>query len=174
VAKKICESLKATASSRWSNVGHIFGIPAASSELTSLVCRVQEKLTESNVGHIFGIPAASSELTSLVCRVQEKLTEEAIHSIHSNSTAKSTNTDQDGDFVEELKKLKQEQHDTKRELDRLKQLCVKHQIDTSTRKQKEERTGEQCATKGGRAANRVPVASTTPPAVDDTAAGADA
>jgi hypothetical protein len=69
VAKKICESLKATVVSR-----------------------------RSRVGHIFGIPVASSDLTSLVCRVQEKLTEESIHSIHSNSTAKAPKTDQDGDF----------------------------------------------------------------------------
>jgi hypothetical protein len=77
VVKKICESLKTTTVSRW-----------------------------SHVGHIFGIPAASSELTSLVCRVQEKLTEEVIHSIHSNSTVKAPKTDQDGDFAAELKKLK--------------------------------------------------------------------
>ncbi len=67
-----------------------------------------------------------------------------------------------------------DQHDTKRELDRLKQLCAKHEIDTSTRKQKEERKGEQCAAKGGRAAKRVPAASTAPPAADDAAAVADA
>jgi hypothetical protein len=96
----------------------------------------------SSVGHIFGIPVVSSELTSLVCHVQEKLVEEDIHSIQSNSTVKAPKTDQDGDFTTERKKLKQEQHDTKRELDRLKQLCDKHQIDTSTRKQKEERKGE--------------------------------
>jgi hypothetical protein len=110
VVKKICESLKTTTASRW-----------------------------SHVGRIFGIPAASSEFTSLVCRVQEKFTEEAIRSIHSNSTVKVTKTDQDADFTTERKKLKQEHHDTKGELDRLKQLCTKNQIDTSTRKQKEER-----------------------------------
>ncbi len=145
VAKKICESLKSTAASR-----------------------------RSRVGHIFGIPTDSSELTSLVCRVQEKLTEEDIRSIHSNSTAKASKTDQDGDIVTERKKLKQEQHDTKSELDRLKQLCAKHQINTSTRKQKEDRKGEQRAVKGDRTANRTPSASTVPPASDDVAAGADA
>jgi hypothetical protein len=61
VVKKISESLKSTAVSR-----------------------------RSRVGHIFGVPAASSELTWIVCRVQEKLAEEAIHNIHSNSVAKAT------------------------------------------------------------------------------------
>jgi hypothetical protein len=145
VTKKICESLKATTDTRW-----------------------------LRVGHIFGIPSVSSELTSLVCRVQEKFAEEAIHSIHSNSTAKASKTDQDGDFATERKNLKQEQHDTKSEFDRLKQLCVKHQIDTSTREQKEKRKGEQRVTKGGRPVNRVPAASTTPPAADDVTPGADA
>jgi hypothetical protein len=45
----------------------------------------------------------------------------------------------------EHKKLKQDHHDTKRELDRLKQLCSKNQIDTSTRKQVEERKAAQRA-----------------------------
>jgi hypothetical protein len=40
VAKKISESLKSTTTSRRSRVCHIFGVPAASSELTSLVCRI--------------------------------------------------------------------------------------------------------------------------------------
>jgi hypothetical protein len=88
VAKKIDESLKVTVDSR-----------------------------QSHVGHFFGIPAASSELTSLVCRVQEKPVEEGIRSIHSNSTVKTPKTDQDWDFAAERKKLKQEQHDTKHDLD---------------------------------------------------------
>jgi hypothetical protein len=112
VAKKISESLKATATR----------------------CR-------SRVGHIFGVPAASSELTSLVVRVQEKLAKEGIRSIHSNSVAKATKTDQEADFATECKKLKQEHNDTKHELAHLKQLCAKNQIDTSTRKQKEEQKG---------------------------------
>ncbi len=145
MTKKICESLKATAATRW-----------------------------LRVGHIFGIPSASSELTSLVCRVQEKFAEEAIRSIHSNSTVKASTTDQDGDFATERKNLKQEQHDTNREFDRLKKLCVKPQMDTSTREKKEEHKGEQRVTKGGRAVNRVPSASTTPPAADDVTPGADA
>jgi hypothetical protein len=109
VDKKISESLKATAASR-----------------------------RSRVGHIFGVPVVSSELTSLVCRVQENLAEETIRSIHSNSVTKATKTDQEADFATERKKLKESNNDTKCELDRLQQLCVKHQIDTSTRKQKEE------------------------------------
>jgi hypothetical protein len=55
----------------------------------------------------------------------------------------------------------------------LKQLCAKHQIDTSSRKQKEEHNSEQRATKGGRSANRPITASADHPAVDDAAAGAD-
>jgi hypothetical protein len=74
----------------------------------------------SRVGHIFGIPAASSELTSLVSRVQEKFTEVDIRSIHSNSTVNATKTDQGEDFAVEHKQMKQDHHDTKRELDRLK------------------------------------------------------
>jgi hypothetical protein len=35
----------------------------------------------------------------------------------------------------------------------LKQLCAKHQIDTSSRKQKEEHNVEQCVVKGGRSTN---------------------
>ncbi len=58
-----------------------------------------EDSSRSRVVHVFGIPSASSELTSLVCHVQEKLTEETILSIHSNSTAKVPKTDQDGDLV---------------------------------------------------------------------------
>ncbi len=56
----------------------------------------------------------------------------------------------------------------------LKQLCAKHQIDTSSRKQKEERNSEQCDAKGGRSANRPTTASATQPASDDAAAGAGA
>jgi hypothetical protein len=119
VAKRISESLKTTAASRRSRVGHIFGVPGASSELTSLVCRVQEKLTEEAI----------------------------IGNIHSNSVAKATKTDQEADFATERKKLKEEHNDTKRELVRLKQLCVKNQIDTSTRKQKEEQKGAQRVSK---------------------------
>ncbi len=98
-------------------------------------------IRRSRVGHIFGVPTASSELTSLVCRVQEKVAEEAIRSIHSNSVTKATKTDQEADFSTERKKLKEENNDTKRELARLKQLCAKNQIDTSTRKQKEDQKG---------------------------------
>jgi hypothetical protein len=47
--------------------------------------------------------------------------------------------------------LNQEHHDTKRELDRLKQLCAKNQIDTPTRKQKEEPKAERCAVKSSEA-----------------------
>jgi hypothetical protein len=144
VAKKISESLKTTAASR-----------------------------RSRVGHIFGVPAASSELTSLVVRVQEKLTEEAIRSIHSNSVAKATKTDQEADFATEHKKLKEENNDTKRELARLKQLCVKNQIDTSTRKQKEEQKGAQRVSKGGRPDKKSTAVSTASPVADDAAAGAD-
>ncbi len=145
VAKKISESLKTTAASR-----------------------------RSRVGHIFGVPADSSELTSLVCLVQEKLAEEAIRSIHSNSVAKSTRTDKEADFATEHKKLKEENNDTKRELARLKQLCAKNQIDTSNRKEKEAQKGEQRASKGGRADKKSTPASTAPTAADDAAAGADA
>ena len=106
MAKKISESLQATAASR-----------------------------RSRVGHIFGIPAASSDLTSLVCRVQEKLVEDAIHGIHTNSAVKTTKTDQDSDYTSERKKLAQEHNDTKRELAQLKDICAKNQIDISTRKQ---------------------------------------
>jgi hypothetical protein len=106
VAKKICESLKSPATSRRSRVS----------------------------GHIFGIPSASSELTSIVCRVQDKLSEDAFRRIHSNSTTKTTKTDQDADFASEHKILLQEHNDTKCELDRLKDLCAKNQIDISTRK----------------------------------------
>ncbi len=52
VAKKISESLKVTTATRRSCVGHIFGVPAASSELTSLVCRVQENLAEEAIRSI--------------------------------------------------------------------------------------------------------------------------
>ena len=45
---KLCETLKTTVSNRRSRVGHIFGIPSVSSELTSLVCSVQENLTETS------------------------------------------------------------------------------------------------------------------------------
>jgi ribosomal protein L12E/L44/L45/RPP1/RPP2 len=55
----------------------------------------------------FGVPEASSELTSLVCRVQEKFTEEVIHSIHSNSVTKATRTDQEADFATERKKTQE-------------------------------------------------------------------
>ncbi len=96
MVKKICESLKSTAVIR-----------------------------RSCVGHIFGIPVTSSELTSLVCHVQEKLAEEAINSIHSNSTVEATKMVQNADFDVEHKKLKQKYHDTKRELDHLKQLCAR-------------------------------------------------
>ncbi len=80
VAKKISESLKTTTGSR-----------------------------RSSVGHIFGVPAASSELTSLVCRVQEKFAEEAIHNIYSNSVEKATRTNQEEDFATEHKKFKKKE-----------------------------------------------------------------
>ena len=62
-------------------------------------------IRRTRVGHFTGIPAASSDLTSLVCRVQEKLTEDAIHSIHTKSSVKATKTDQEADFVADRKKL---------------------------------------------------------------------
>ena len=135
VAKKISESLKATAASRRSRFGHIFGVP--------------------------------------VVRVQEKLAEEAIRSIHSNSVAKATKTDQEADFATERKKLKEENNDTKRELAHLKQLCARNHLDTSTRKQKEEQKGAQRASKGGRPDKKSTAASTASPAADDAVAGAD-
>jgi hypothetical protein len=76
----------------------------------------------SRVAHIFVVPAVSSELTSFVCRVQEKIAEEVIRSIHSNSVAKATKTDQEADFATEHNKFKEENNDTKSELARLKQL----------------------------------------------------
>jgi hypothetical protein len=56
----------------------------------------------------------------------------------------------------------------------LKQLCAKHQIDTSSRKQKEARNAAQRAAKGGRSANRPTSVSAAQPAADDAAAGSDA
>ena len=118
VAKKISESLKATAASR-----------------------------RTCVGHIAGIPAASSDLTSLVCRVQEKLAEEAIRSIHTKSSLKAAKTDQEADFTAERKKLTQETDTYKREIAHLRQLCVKNKIDTTTRKQRETQERELCVPK---------------------------
>ncbi len=86
---------------------------------------------------------------------------------------KATRTDQEADFATERKKLKEENNDTKRELDRLKQLCDRNQIDTSTHKQKEDQKGAQRASKGGRADKKSTSTSTAPPAADDAAAGAD-
>jgi hypothetical protein len=123
--------------------------------------------------HIAGIPAASSDLTSLVCRVQEKLAEESIRSIHTKSSAKATKTDQEADFAVDRKKLPQETNDHKREANRLRQLCAKHKIDTATRKQKDEQQREQPASKD-KSAKKSTAASTVHPAADDTAAGADA
>jgi hypothetical protein len=74
VAQKISDSLKATVASR-----------------------------RTRVGHITGIPSASSDLTSLVCRVQEKLVEEAIRNIHTKSSVKATKTDQEADFAAETR-----------------------------------------------------------------------
>ena len=128
----------------------------------------------TRVGHIFGIPAASSELTSLVCRVQERLAEEAIRSIHTNSEAKATKADQESDFAAEHKKLAQETNDHKREVPCLKELCARNKIDTSTRKQKGEREREQRASKENKPVKKSTVSSTTQPTVDDTAPDTDA
>jgi hypothetical protein len=87
VAKKISDSLKDTTVSR-----------------------------RTRVGHITGIPEASSDLTSLVSRVQEKLPEEVIHSIHTKSAVKATKTDQEVDFASEHKNLAQEVNDHKHEV----------------------------------------------------------
>ncbi len=144
VAKKISDSLKATVASR-----------------------------RTRVGHIVVIPAVSSDLTSLVCRVQEKLAEEAIRSIHTKSSAKATKTDQDSDFAADRKKLVQEANDHKREVNRLRQLCAKHMIDTVTRKQRDEQQREQRVSKD-KSAKKSTAASTAQPATDDAAAGADA
>ena len=86
---------------------------------------------------------------------------------------KATRTDQEEDFATERNKIKEENNDTKRELARLKQLCAKNQIDTSTREEKEAQKGAQLASKGGRADKKSTSASTAPPAADDTATGAD-
>ena len=59
-------------------------------------------------------------------------------------------------------------------LARLKQLCAKNQIDTSTRKQKEERKGDQRVSKGGRSDKKSTAASSASPVADDAVAGADA
>jgi hypothetical protein len=56
----------------------------------------------------------------------------------------------------------------------LKQLCAKHQIDTSSRKQKETHNSMHRAVKGGRSANSPTTTSVAQPASDDVAAGADA
>jgi hypothetical protein len=56
----------------------------------------------------------------------------------------------------------------------LKQLCAKHQIDTSSRKEKETRNAAQRAAKGGRSANRPTADSAAQPVSDDAAAGTDA
>ena len=108
---------------------------------TTLVSR------RTRVGHITGIPAASSDLTSLVCRVQEKLAEEAIRSIHTKSSLKAAKTDQEADFAAERKKLTQETNTYKREVTRLKELCAKNKIDTTTRKQREAQERELRAPK---------------------------
>ena len=50
----------------------------------------------TRVGHITGIPVASSDLTSLVCRVQEKVAEETIRSIHTKSIVFKSNQDGSG------------------------------------------------------------------------------
>ena len=139
VAKKISDSLKATAASR-----------------------------RTRVGHIAGIPAASSDLTSLVCRVQEKLAEEAIRSIHTKSSAKATKPDQDSDFAADRKRLAQEANDHKREANRLRQLCAKHKIDTATRKQRDEQQREQRVSKD-KSAKKSTAASTAQPAADAAA-----
>jgi hypothetical protein len=118
-------------------------------------------------------PEVAKKISESVCRVQEKLAEEAIRSIHSNSVAKATRTDQEADFATERKKLKEENNDTKRDLTRLKQLCAKNQIDTSNLKEKEAQKGAQRASKGGRADKKSTAASTVPTAADDAAAGAD-
>jgi hypothetical protein len=144
VAQKISDSLNTTATSR-----------------------------RTRVGHITGIPATSSDLTSLVCRAQEKLAEEAIRSIHTKSSVKAIKTDQETDFTEDRKKLAQEENDYKREVNRLKQLCATHKIDTTTRKQKDEQHREQPASKD-KSAKKSTVASTAQPAAVDAAAGADA
>jgi hypothetical protein len=68
VAKKISESLKATAASRRSRVGHIFGVPAASSELTSLVVRVQEKLADAGFAAVPELPTTADAISILVSR----------------------------------------------------------------------------------------------------------
>jgi hypothetical protein len=146
-------------------------------EVAKKISEILKTTTDSHrsrVGHVFGVPAPSSELTSLVCRVQEKLAEEAIRSIHSNSAAKATRTDQEADFATKHKKLKEENNDTKRELTRLKQLRAKYQIDTSNRKEKEAQKSAQHASKGGRADKKSTVTATAPPAADDAAPGADA
>ena len=144
VAKKISDSLQATAASR-----------------------------RTRVGHITGIPAVSSDLTSLVCRVQEKLAEEAIRSIHTKSSLKAAKTDQEADFAVERKKLTQETDTYKREIAHLRQLCAKNKIDTSTRKQREAQERDLRAPKE-KSAKKSTAASTAQPAADDAAAGADA
>ena len=140
VAKKISDSLKATAASR-----------------------------RTRVGHITGIPATSSDLTSLVCRVQEKLAEDAIHSIHTKSTAKASKSDQEADFTAEHKKLAQEAHDYKSDTSRFKELCARNNIDTTTRTQKEARKREQCASKNNKSVKKSTVASTAQPAFEEAA-----
>ncbi len=70
--------------------------------------------------------------------------------------------------------MTQEHHETKSEIDQLKQLCAKNQIDTSSRKQKEEHKDEQCVVKGGRSCNSSTVVSATQYTGDDVATGADA
>jgi hypothetical protein len=144
VAKKISDSLKTTVATR-----------------------------RTRVGHITGIPVSSSDLTSLVCRVQEKLTEEDIRSIHTKSSVKATKTDQEADFAADHKKLVQEANDHNHETNRLRQLCAKHQIHTTTRKQQKEQQRAQRASKD-KSAKKSTTASTVQAVTDDTAAGADA
>ena len=83
-----------------------------------------------------GIPSVSPELTGLITRFHEKITEESFRSIFKGDakTAKASETD---DYDVERKAFKVEIQAFKDERNRLEKLCLDRHIDPRSRKQKD-------------------------------------
>jgi hypothetical protein len=108
--------------------------PEIASKISQCV-RATRHLQNAGLGSIQGIPSASPELTGLITRFHEKITEESFRSIFKGDakTAKASETD---DYDVERKDFKVEIQALKDERNRLENLCLDRHIDTRSRKQK--------------------------------------
>jgi hypothetical protein len=108
--------------------------PEIASKISQCV-RATKHLQNAVLGSIQGIPSASPELTGLITRFHEKITEESFRSIFRGGakTVKASETD---DYDVEHKVFQDQITTLDTERKRLEKICLDRHIDTRTRKQR--------------------------------------